>query len=245
MPSQASGPLTDELREILVNLAEGLFPLARWVAEPTKYVPPQSDLPWRQAGQQLTPKRLGVIEFFENLLNGSAAEAELLARWAQVDAQLAKMTPDSDLGRWRAARKLQVPPSFGLAQSANVPLDGEGKPVARADFYALCWPLLVTAVAGRQPAGPDAWEALALELFNDRCPQWPISAGVKSSTFATQFAKDLLYAMLDMRTPASDPWRFALLIELGEHRRVGNAYTPEDVRKTVYALRARLSEYAT
>ena len=59
-----------------------------------------------------------------------------------------------------------------------------------------------------------------------------------------QFVRDLLYAMLGMRGPARDPWAFAVLIELGEHRRVGNAYTPEDVRKTVFALRARIAAYA-
>lgn len=244
MPSDATAVLTDELRAILANLAAGLFPLAKWIAEPSKYTPPQSDLPWRQPGRSLTPTDMGVIEFFEALLKETAGDAVLLARWAEIEANPLKWTPLADVTQWRAERGLQTSASFGITQSGNVPVDGDGKPLSRGDFYVTCWPLLVTAVNARKPADANAWEAFALELVTDRCPQWPTPAAVKSSTFVTQFARDLLYAMLGMRTALTDPWEFALLIELGEHRRVGNAYTPEDVRKTVHALRSVINTYA-
>jgi len=237
-------PPSDELRRILTSLADGLLPLAKWVGEPTKYKPAQSDLPWRQ-GDSLSAERMGVAEFFEKLLRETSDEEKLLARWAEINRNGPPFTPFKQVETWRKARGLEAAMRFGIVQSGNVAVDGEGKPVARASFYTKCWPLVIQAVRARNPVGPDAWEAFAKELFVDQCPQWPATAPVKSSTFATQLARDVLYAMLGMRPPASDPWEFALLIELGEHRRVNNAYTPEDVRKTVYTLRALIDNYAT
>jgi hypothetical protein len=48
-----------------------------------------------------------------------------------------------------------------------------------------------------------------------------------------QLRMDVLYAMLGGRNPAPLPWRYAVLIELGEHRRSGNSYTRADVAAAV------------
>ena len=77
MSAQLADPLTPELRDILNNLATGLFGLDACVKEPGKYVPPNPNLPWRAAGHTFTPTDLAVIPFFENLLRESSGDDDL------------------------------------------------------------------------------------------------------------------------------------------------------------------------
>jgi hypothetical protein len=59
--------LDPELRDILENLASGLFPLTAWINAKT-FTPSANDLPWRSGGEPLTPTRVGAIQFFDALL---------------------------------------------------------------------------------------------------------------------------------------------------------------------------------
>jgi hypothetical protein len=226
--------MTPELRETLENLAAGLFGLDAWVREPTKYTPPEPTLPWREPGHTFAPKDLAVIPFFENLLRASSSDDELGDRWVGLDADPLKFNPLADPHAWRRSRGLADAPKFGVVKSSNVWLaDARGHPVSRATFYAACWPLLKAAVDAKKTRGSVDWEALARELLANANAQWPSTQQPSSSAFVTQFASDMLYALLGMRTAAPEPWRYAVLIELGEYRRPGNQYTPKDTATAV------------
>jgi hypothetical protein len=226
--------MTPELRDILENLAAGLFGLDAWVKEPTKYTPPELPLPWRETGHTFAPKDLAVIPFFENLLRASSSDDELGDRWSALSADPLKFSPLADPRAWRRSRGLADAPQFGVVKSSNVWLvNAEGHPVSRATFYTACWPLLKTAVDAKKTHGPVDWEALARELLTNANGQWPSTQQPSSAAFVTQFASDMLYALLGMRTAAPEPWRYAVLIELGEYRRAGNRYTPQDTAAAV------------
>ncbi|MDQ3761818.1 MAG: hypothetical protein M3460_08985 [Actinomycetota bacterium] len=91
------------------------------------------------------------------------------------------------------------------------------------------------------PQSPEDWQVLAAKLFAGTAEHWPV-AKPNSDVFVQRLARDLLYAMLGMRNPAPQPWQRALLIELGEHRRVGNSFTPADAERFVAAFVAKLPE---
>ncbi len=236
-------PLTPDLRETLETLAAGLFGLDAWVKESAKYKPPDPDLPWRAPGHTFAPKDLGVIPFFEGLLRESSGDDDLAGRWAAVSADPLKFSPLLDAQGWRSRRGLTNPAKFGVVVSSNVQIvDSGGNPISRHRFYVACWSLLQSVVRARKAQGTVNWQILAEDLFSDRDPQWPNSKQPPSSAFITQFTFDMLYAMLGIRNPAEPPWRYALLVELGEHRRVGNAYKPKDARVAVNNIRQLITK---
>ena len=229
-----------ELRDILENLASGLFPLDAWINAKT-FTPTANDLPWRGGGESLTPKRIGAIQFFEALVRETSADALLIERWHQLIAEPFSFSTRADMEQWRAIRGLEPKAEFGALESENVLTDFEGKPISRASFYAAYFPLLRLAVKAAAAQGPIQWDVLAINLFKDEKdvpnPVWPKGQPRRSSNFIKQFCRDLLYAMMGMRNPAPTPFNYALLIELGEHRRVGNSYTPKDPQKAVKELK--------
>ena len=226
MSAQSDALLTPELRDTLTDLAAGLFGLDAWIKEPGKYKPPNADLPWRAAGRTFSPADLAVIPFFENLLRESSGDDDLGARWAIVTADPLKFSPLLNVDSWRKNRGLSDTPQFGIPKSGNVWLtDANGNVMSRAVFYAPCWPLLETVVNARRKAGAVDWALLATDLLANKAPEWPSTALPPSSAFLVQFASDMLYAMLGMRTSAPEPWRRAVLIELGEYRQPGNEYS--------------------
>ena len=233
MSAQLDDPLTPELRDTLSNLATGLFGLDAWVKEATKYKP-NGDLPWRAAGHTFTPADLAVIPFFDNLLRESSGDDDLGIRWADVTANPLKFSPLPNADSWRKNRGLSNAPKFGIVKSGNVWLtDATGNVISRATFYAPCWPLLKGVVDARKKAGAVDWALLANDLLANRAPEWPNTAQPPSSAFLVQFASDMLYAMLGMRTLAPEPWRRAVSIELGEYRQPGNEYSSADAEKAV------------
>jgi hypothetical protein len=245
MPNPVDPPLTSSVRDILGNLGGGLFDLVTWINSPGKYKPPLSpaEMPWRAAGHQFTLQDLGVIPFFEGLLLEASGEDDLLSRWAVVSANPLQFFPLENASGWRANRGLTNPPQFGIAQGANVLIvDSTGRPISRRNFYDSCWPLLQAVVTARKQQGPVDWANLASDLFTDKTPEWPNSANPRSSAFITQFVGDLLYAMLGMRNPVDPPMQYALLVELGEHRRAGNARQPADAQQAVNSLRKLLTQ---
>ena len=229
-------PLDPELREILENLAGGLFPLDSWIKNKT-FKPAEADLPWRTGGGPLTPKAIGIMPFFDALLRESAGDAHLIARWHQLMGAPLVFSPLADMQEWRTRRGLETEAVFGALESENVLTDFEGKPISRASFYGAYFPLLRQAVKAASAQGPIDWAVFAENLFKDEKdvlnPVWPSGQPRRSSNLMKQFSRDMLYAMMGMRNPAPEPFKFGLLIELGEHRRVGNSYTLEDTKKAV------------
>jgi hypothetical protein len=244
----AGEALDDLLREILAHLAEGLFPLAQWIKDKdTRFPPPLPDAPWRQAGHSLAPNDTGAIDFFAELLQETAGDTQLLARWQEVGANPLRFSPLDNPQDWRAQRGL-ADARFGIVESddvLNLVSGGSRVPISRQTFYPPYWPLLKQAAAAANPQGVDQWASFAAQLFTDTCPVWPAGPPLSSSLFAVQFARDLLYAMMGMRNqaPAGDPWTQALLIELGETRRTGNHFTPEDVASAVEAFDAVIDTF--
>jgi len=233
MSAQLDDPLTPELRDTLSNLAAGLFGLDAWIKEPTKYKP-NGNLPWREPGHTFAPADLAVIPFFENLLRESSGDDDLGVRWAIVTANPLKFSPLPNVDSWRKNRGLSNSPKFGIVKSGNVWLtDATGNVISRATFYAPCWPLLKGVVDARKKAGAMDWALLANDLLANKAPEWPNTAQPPSSAFLAQFASDILYGMLGMRTSAPEPWRRAVSIELGEYRHPGNEYTSSDTEKAV------------
>jgi hypothetical protein len=213
-------------------LANALLPLNEWIRArgPGDYTPPNADkLPWRQKDGSLSVDQLGVIEFIDALLRESNSDIVLLARWRTVQAEPLKYCPLDNKEEWRAARGLGEP-SFGAVQSQNVLADDRGNPIARSQFYATYLPLLASATAKRNPADDAGWTAYALDLFKDACAEWPASESTRSSRFMLRLLRDLLNAILGMRNPVPEPWRSAVLTEIGEFRRPGNVYTRQDVQ---------------
>ena len=202
--------------------------------EPGKYTPPNQNLPWRAAGHTFTPADLAVIPFFENLLRESSGDDDLGVRWAGVTADPLKYSPLPNPAAWRKNRGLGDAPKFGIVASGNIWLtDAAGKTISRATFYTPCWPLLQAVVDARRKAGPVDWTALAKDLLGNAAPEWPGASKPPSAAFVIQFASDMLYAMLGMRSSAPEPWRRAVSIELGEYRHPGNKYTSSDTEKAV------------
>ncbi len=243
MSVQLDEPLTPELRDTLINLATGLFGLDAWIKEPGKYVPPIVDPPWRVKTHTFTPADLGVLSFFENLLRESSQDDDLGSRWAAVMADPLRFSPLADPAEWRRNRGLNSAPKFGIVGSSNIWLtDPNGRVISRATFYSSCWPLLNAVVTARRQTGPPVdWAALAKDLLAGSAPQWPTTSRPGSAAFLIQFAADMLYAMLGIRNPAPEPWRRAVLIELGEYRKPGGnkgeGFTRKDTDTAVEVFR--------
>lgn len=253
MSVESTELLDNDLRVILENLAEGLFPLNVWLngnasTPPKKYIPPQKNLPWRATGHSLSPNDLGVIPFFETLLGESLELIAVLKRWHELRAEPLKFSPLVNPQRWRLRRGLNPTPQFGIAESNNVLQNPEGEPLVRAAFYRSYWPLLKHTVNAARPQSSKDWQSLGGNLFTDSCKQWPASQPLRSSVFVMQFARDMLYAMMGMHNESTHPnfpeYKFALLIELGEHRRIGNTHAPSDVEKALEQFKLIVNSFA-
>ena len=238
-----------DLRSALENLATGIFPLQIWVnakIQANGYKPPNADaLPWRKAGTNvsLSPVSIGALGYFDVLLQSDedAQNSEVSDRWARLQP-LKTVRGLKDRVKWRLDRGLAPAVSFGAVQSDNVlvtePVTGApSKPSSRTEFYGQCWPLFRKVIRGKPPTD---WIAFATELFNNANAAWPKTKEPTSQEFIKQFAKDLVNGMMGMRTDADDPWKFGLLIELGQHRRVGNKYKDVNAKQSVDAFKAVL-----
>ena len=242
-------PFDEFGRHILTSLAKALLPLDQWIRarkpppEGDDYEPPNAgELPWRRDGQTLSIDRLGAIEFVEGLIRESNGDVLLLKRWAALQAAPLQHCPIKNPGEWRVARGLEAP-SFGVVQSKNVLLDDRGNQIARSEFYASYLPDLAIAAARRQPGDDVAWQKFALDLFSDSCKEWPAPEAARSSRFMLQFLRDLLYAILGVRNPVPEPWRSAVLTEIGEFRRPGNVYSREDVDRGLDDFKKVIDSY--
>jgi DNA/RNA endonuclease G (NUC1) len=251
------GAVEDHPADLIEDLAYALLPLDQWVAG-KPYHPPQPDLLWRRllaappvgdAGPQfetpLTPARLGIGRFIREILLRSEQESALIERWSALASSPLTHSPHADASRWRAERGLSNEPRFGVLESENVLLDSRGEHLSRLRIYGSGLAALAEVVATRRPNHADGtWRTLARELYEDSCAEWPPAAGVESSRFTAQLVHDALRGLFGVAGPAPEPWKSAVLVELGEYRRPGNTYTREDVQKASDALVERLATLA-
>lgn len=232
-------PLDSKVRKVLIKLANGMFPLQAWVD--AKTIPPDGkNVPWRN-GKRLTVEATGAIDFFERLLETDVdEETHLLERWEQLENDpLAQCPLKGEMPAFRAALGLDPKYQFGVLESEHVYTDVDDHPVLRLHFYAAYWPLLLEV----DKALPNAkWETVAEELLKDNSAAWPVGQPLRSSTFIYQLGRDLLHAMMNMQNSAADDeWKHALLIELGEHRRVGNEWTRRNAADAIKDLKKLLA----
>ncbi|MDQ3765188.1 MAG: hypothetical protein M3460_27965 [Actinomycetota bacterium] len=126
-----SSTLDEDIKYILEKLAEGLFPLAKWIDDRIAnggYVP-AGDLPWRTPGQKLAPAMLGIIPFFEELLWKSRGDAPLAIRWRQLaESDPVGASPIAGLDKWRQRRPGLQAATFGIAESDNILIDADMQP---------------------------------------------------------------------------------------------------------------------
>jgi hypothetical protein len=222
--------------QVLRKLVNVLMPIDAWIEKRTKeggYKPPNaSDLPWRKAGASLTTNQMGVIEFVVALIRESAGDIPLLERWHTIQADPLKYCPFDNKDEWRNARGLHGVPRFGIDAVENMPSDDSGRQMARSQIYSDYLPLLAIAAQAAKLVTDYDWTAFTLNLLNDSCDQWSQgSRSYRSSKFMLQLLRDVLYATLGMRNPVAEPWRSALLTEIGEFRRPGNVFDRSDIAK--------------
>jgi len=244
------------VRNCLAALADAVFPLAAWIQESDKYTPPTHQtkpLPWRGEFQTLSVESLKCIEFFEQSLEEDD-EDKFVARFLEVaQAPLTHSALGEKMKAWRKARGLGVEDlRFAPQLSENLDFTAAGQPVTRAEFYDSGFKQLKNVFDLRQPVGPVEWSHVAKDLLDDKDKSvtgWDAAqSGVRSSAFVRAFVREILVILLggklDFAGRSDKRWNFALAIELGEHRRPGNAYTVHDTRQTVQQFRAKLTEVA-
>jgi len=245
----------DESRKTLGRLAHAIMPLDDWLKARKVnggYTPPDAHnkekFPWRNGGPVLSVDRLRVIDFIEMLVRESANDAFLLCRWSMLEDKPLTFCPIESIAEWREARGLDDDVKFGAVLSDNAPGTLVGSPIARSQLYAECVPFLCTAARDRKQAkkldddNPKHWESFMLQLFKDQCAEWPEPRSNPSSRFMIQLLRDMLYAVLGMRSPIAEPWRSAVLAEIGEFRRPGNVYDRADIARGVAEFRKVLGE---
>ena len=236
-------PFSAEARAALTGLAEGLLPLQDWITSPTHtYIPPDAkDLPWR-TGEVLTHERLRTISYVEWLVAASDADDLLLARWEHLRQDPLAYCPLETPRAFREGRGLSQAPRFAAVEAGNALADASGRQMSRRYLYDQCTPLLIAAVKQAQRREePPTWTALATELHQGNCSEWRAVAGAPQSTLLTeQLLRDVLTALLNGWLDVPSPWRYAVLIELGEYRRPGNAYLRSDVETALKAFKAAL-----
>jgi hypothetical protein len=242
-------PFSAQARTTLTGLAEGLLPLQDWVtSESHRYVPPNAtDLPWR-AGEILTHERLQTIAYVEWLVAASDADDLLLARWDHIRQDPLAYCPLPSPRAFREGRGLSQAPRFATVESGNALADASGRQMSRRFLYDQCTPILIETVKEAQkrlgkatPPPSPFWSTLAQELHRGNCPEWRGIAGAPQSTLLTeQLLRDVLTALLNGWLDVPPPWRYAVLIELGEFRRPGNAYARSDVESALQSFKDAL-----
>jgi len=244
--------LTCDERALIESLAYALFPLDVWVRQKA-YKPSQADLPWRRLRETatdgseppfadpLTPATLKVADFFESLLERSANEGALIERWVALHDSPLLASPLEDVATWRKERQLSEEPQFGILQAENALRDRKLRQLARLRIYRSGLKTLADVVSKMRPRHEDGtWNTLARELLTDACTDWSPDA-VESSVFCYQFVNDLLANMLGGLGAAAEPWRNAVLTELGEFRRPGNKFSRADVDRASAAFVERVN----
>jgi hypothetical protein len=232
-----------KLQETLLFLADTLLPLNTWLQQSGRE---NLATPWRETkSTELTAKRLSLIDFIEQLISDSDFDENLAKHWdeAEKNPLAVFLTLPGRDDRWRTTRCLDEKAVFGIVESENVEvtLDNPEQASSRRTFYKHSFQLLLGVLPDPLPSD---LKPFVIDLLIDEVPKWlPDKSVVKSSHFIKQFTKDLFYALMGMRIKPPDIDSLAVLIEAGEHRRVGNSYSVEDVRAAVAVFDAKLKEF--
>ncbi len=217
--------LNHDMMTNLEALADALLPLEDWIEQ--KFLVPEPSPPWRESGETLRIAHTGALLFFKGLMRETSGGKDLLYLWREHRYDPLVRHPDgSEAARaWRADRGLYNRPAFDPERAYNVLKSGP-RQISRIDFYEKTLPDFMYCTELNAPESADDWKCYAASLFEDRNPNWP-GTHFTSKEFLKRYCADLLYSALGGRNPAQQPFREALLIELGQHRRPGNTYTPE------------------
>ncbi len=236
-----------QIREILEKLGDALFPVDKWIATRKKdadkakvpyCIPFLEPTPWRdECNPKLSMKTMRTMDFVETLLESPESSDQLVDRWNYLVKNPLKHSPHDDPDKWRRDRGLASEARFGIFEARNnwpadgSVFDGEGNAVSRKTFYESYMPVL-QSLSEILNEDQEHWEGVAEMLVNDNYGDWP-SKDLKSSVFIKQYRRDLIVAMMGMQdqSPVEETARYqrALLIELGEHRRVGDAHTRKKI----------------
>jgi hypothetical protein len=198
------------------------------------------------------------MSFLEMLIDNDATNEALAPRWRAIKAdptKYFKCRSGQSASDWRVGRQDLVPTAkFGAFDPdsnnfAFVTLapDGTAKDaISRRQFYEACWGPLVAAYQLNPPNDAASWASFRDNLQGDKFAIWPLVKEVRSSAFIKQFTLDVLSACLSQKNgaiTASNPflWQRAVLIEIGENRHTGNAYTVEEAVRAVDASSRRSS----
>lgn len=249
-------PFSTEAREVLLGLAEGMLPLQEWITTKSYLPSEHATLPWRN-GEKLTHERLRTIAYVEWLVAASDADDLLLTRWDHIKQEPMAFCPLPAARAFRDGRGLSQAPRFATVEAGNSLADASGRQMSRQQLYNQCLPILIATVrAAQKRTGPDAlppfvpppspfWVELSKELHRNNCREWRGVAGAPQSTLLTeQLLRDVLTALLNGWLDVKPPWRYAVLIELGEYRRPGNAYTRDQVEAARQAFQDALDGVA-
>lgn len=235
---------TDDQAEILLHIADILVPLQKWI-ENKPYNPEEhtnDTLPWRQ-GQPINFKALRLIEFMRSFLRQSSYEQLQFDRWVLLKEDPFQFHSFNKSNRWRNERGLDSTAEFGGLESRNLLADQDDVPIVRMTFYGKCLAYLMYAYEKDQPQTQEDWEQFVQSMWEGIHPSWGSTIKPSSRSFLIQYTRDILNCAMDMRNNAPPPWTTALLIELGEHRRVGNHYTVEHTAKAVTQFEYALQQY--
>jgi hypothetical protein len=224
--------------------------------EPPKYdkpLAPIGSVPWRPvaADPTLGTGSFDIVRFLEILADEDKDSGELAPRWNAIKSEPTKYFQNRlgiTAAQWRAEREgLEKNAKFGVfdPDSSNFAFVGQDGPddkktpkvLSRIEFYDKCWPLLAKAYWVKPPGDAAAWIAFRDNLRTDQFVEaWPAKETVKSSVFIKQFTVEVLRACLGQRNKAVTKdaiWQQAVLIEVGENRHVGNAYSVQQAAQSV------------
>lgn len=233
---------TAHQRQQLALLADAIFPIDAWMNQKS-YLPKTETSPWRTGYEVVDSIHLQAVEFiFDVLLKDPIEEVrdqQLAKRWDKLQAN----PPDAytellDMRKWRIEHGLEKAPHFAAADSENFTVATEQsnpdgiethakKSLSRGELYAETLPHFYSAA---KKVRPDNWTRFSNDLVNNKNAQsgWPDKAP-PSSELILQFGRDLAIAFMSLRNTA--PWQNAVLVEAGEFRKKGNAYTVAEVEQ--------------
>jgi hypothetical protein len=228
-------PTPDQRRQLAL-LADAIFPIDAWMNQKS-YLPKLDTAPWRTGYELVDSIHLKAVDFiFDVLLKDPIEEVrdqQLAKRWAKLQAD----PPDAysnllDMRKWRSEHGLEKAPHFAPADSENFTVATDDKnpnrpgehakrPLSRGELYTETLPhFYATAKATK----PENWYRFCNDLVNNNNAQsgWPNNVP-SSSELILQFGRDLAIAFMSLRN--TTPWQNAILVEAGEFRKKGNAYT--------------------
>lgn len=253
------------LRASLSSLADALLPFQDWmqakpyVPDPSVLIPSEKPLPWRSELKPLNAASLGLIQAFEDWIDGDATDEVLVSRWLMLKVHPTAFFQYSSasVSEWRAARGLSLDAKFAPFATfvgavpnmsyvlARTDSPGDpGDPVTAARYYDECFTLLQSAITA--PGVFTNWNKFVEKLkAANTIDAWPITARVSSLAFLKRFTCDLLIACMGQKNSALQGidrlWQRAVLIEAGENRHTGNEYDPAQVAHAVEALLDKLN----